>query len=192
MERVIISLSNGMPPTWHQNYYLNHCSELDPDKQTLWNVHQNTSFSFKKIHFIMSISAILFRLQCVNSSPPNAAHMHHWNGSALVQVMACCLFGTKPLPASMLAYCQLDSWEQILGNSNRNSINFIQEKYIWNCRLPKWQPFCPGGDELTGFQVSRVDFLQVPSTVTSHSAQPHKGSKVHYIQHEAMIQTHKF
>ena len=33
--------------------------------------------------------------------------------SALAQVMAWCLFGTKPLPEPMLAYCQLNSWEQI-------------------------------------------------------------------------------
>ena len=39
--------------------------------------------------------------------------------------MACRLFGAKPLPAPILAYCQLDSWEQI-------SVKF-----------------CPGGVELT-------------------------------------------
>ena len=38
--------------------------------------------------------------------------------------MACRLFGAKPLPEPMLAYCWLDSWEQI---SNRDSIIFIQE-----------------------------------------------------------------
>ena len=39
--------------------------------------------------------------------------MHQWTGSALVQVMACHLFGAKPLPEPMLVYWQLDSWEQI-------------------------------------------------------------------------------
>ena len=29
--------------------------------------------------------------------------MHHWTGSALVQVMACRLFGTKPSPEQMLS-----------------------------------------------------------------------------------------
>ena len=43
----------------------------------------------------------------------------HWgqvtsvNWSSLVQVIACHLFGAKPLPEPMLAYCQVDSWEQI-------------------------------------------------------------------------------
>ena len=44
----------------------------------------------------------------LNSSPPSAAYMRHWTGSAFVQVMACRLFGTKPLPEPML-----DPWEQI-------------------------------------------------------------------------------
>ena len=46
--------------------------------------------------------------------------------------MACRLFGTKPLPEPMLAYCQLDSWEHILVKLNLNSIIFIQENTIEN------------------------------------------------------------
>ena len=38
--------------------------------------------------------------------------MCQWTGSALVQVMACCLFSTKPLPKPMLVYYQLDPQEQ--------------------------------------------------------------------------------
>ena len=52
-------------------------------------------------------------LRPINSSPPGAAYMLQWTGSSLVQVMACHLFGTKPLPETMLAYCQLDCWEHI-------------------------------------------------------------------------------
>ena len=33
-------------------------------------------------------------------------------GSALVQIMACRLFGAKPLSKPMLGYCQLDPREQ--------------------------------------------------------------------------------
>ena len=44
-----------------------------------------------------------------NSSPLNSAYMRQWIGWALVQIMACCLFGTKPLSNPMLGYCQLDS-----------------------------------------------------------------------------------
>ena len=40
--------------------------------------------------------------------PPSAAYTRRWAGSALIQVMACRLFGAKPLPELMLVYCQLD------------------------------------------------------------------------------------
>ena len=43
---------------------------------------------------------------CVFSSSPSAAYMRQLIGSALVQIMACCLFGTKPLSKPMLGYCQ--------------------------------------------------------------------------------------
>ena len=47
-----------------------------------------------------------------NSSPPSAEYMRQWIGSALLQIMACRLFGTKPLSKPMLGYCQLDPSEQ--------------------------------------------------------------------------------
>ena len=99
------------------------------------------------------------RSQWVNSSPPSAAYMHQWNGSALVQVMACCLFGTKPLPEPMLTYCQLDCWEQISVKLESKFYHFHSRKCIWNCRLPKWRPFCPWGDELT-HQIPRCLFFK--------------------------------
>ena len=46
-------------------------------------------------------------------TPLNAAYVRQWTGSALVQVTACWLFGAMTLPEQMLAYCQLDSQEQI-------------------------------------------------------------------------------
>ena len=84
-----------------------------------------------------------------NPSPPSAAYMRRWTGSALVQVMACRLFGAKPLLEPMLAYCQLDSWEQILVKFKSEFYHFHSRKYIWMCRLPKCGPLCPGGDELS-------------------------------------------
>ena len=63
----------------------------------------------------------------------------HWlinslAGSALVQVMPCRLFGTKPLPEPMLAYCQLDHWEK----SSEIWIKIQKmhsRKCIWKCSL---------------------------------------------------------
>ena len=40
----------------------------------------------------------------LNSSPPDATYMCQWIGSALVQIIACRLFGTKPLSEPMLEY----------------------------------------------------------------------------------------
>ena len=82
--------------------------------------------------------------------------MRQWTGSALVQVIACRLFGTKPLPEPMLAYCQLYSWEQISMKFESEFCNLHWRKCIWNYRLLKWRPFCPGGDEL----MSRTACLQ--------------------------------
>ena len=63
-------------------------------------------------------------IQDFNLSPPSAAYMCQWTRSALVQVMACRLFDAKPLPEPMLAYCQLDSWEQILVKFESEFYNF--------------------------------------------------------------------
>ena len=84
-----------------------------------------------------------------NSSPPSAAYMRQWTGSSLVQVMACRLFGAKPLPEPMLTYCQLDSWEHISVKFESEFYHFHSRKCNWKCRLPKCRPFCSGGDELT-------------------------------------------
>ena len=89
----------------------------------------------------------------LNSSPPIAACMHQWTRSALVQVMACCLFGIKPLPEPMLAYCQLHSWEQISVKFESELRNFHWRKCLWNYYLPKWRPFCPRGDELIAVHI---------------------------------------
>ena len=79
----------------------------------------------------------------INSSPPSAAYMHRWTGSSLVQAMACRLFGTKPLPEPMLAYCQLDSQEQI-------SVKFESEFYHFHSRKFIWKYCLPNGGHLSG------------------------------------------
>ena len=73
--------------------------------------------------------------------------MRRWTGSSLVQIMACRLLGAKPLPEPMLVYCRLDSWEQVSVKFKSEFYHFHSRKCIWKC-LSKWQPFCPGEDEL--------------------------------------------
>ena len=87
--------------------------------------------------------------------------MHQCSGSPLVQIMAWCRTGNKPLPETMLANCQWDSWEQISVKFESEFYYFHSRKCFWNCRLPQWQPFCPGRDELT-FQPTLFDIHLVP------------------------------
>ena len=51
---------------------------------------------------------VFMKILIVNSSPPSAAYMRQWTGSASVQIIACRLYDIKPLPEPMLTYCQLD------------------------------------------------------------------------------------
>ena len=69
-------------------------------------------------------------------------------GSALVQIMACRLYSTKPLPEPILVYCQLDSREHISVKWELKFDHFHSRKCIRNCRLPRCRPFCLEGDEL--------------------------------------------
>ena len=98
--------------------------------------------------YICKLLSILFRPLCFNSPPPSAAYMHQWTGSSLVWVMACRLIGAKPLPTPMLTYCQLDSWGHYSVKFESEFYHFQSRKCNWKCHLPKWRPFCPGGDEL--------------------------------------------
>ena len=95
----------------------------------------------------------------LNSPPPSATHMHQWTVSALVQVMACRLYGAKPLPEPILDYCQLDPWEQISVKFESEFYHFHSRKCISNFRLPKWQPFCPGGDESINTKMVKAEYL---------------------------------
>ena len=74
--------------------------------------------------------------------------MRRWTGPSLIQVMACRLFGAKPLSEPMLANCQLDSCEQI-------SVKFKSKFYHFHSKNVFENVFCKidghsvqGGDEL--------------------------------------------
>ena len=53
---------------------------------------------------LLNICQLLYSF--LDSYPPSAAYMRRWNGSALVQIMACRLHGAKPLSKPILTYCQ--------------------------------------------------------------------------------------
>ena len=54
-------------------------------------------------------------------------NMRQWIGSALVQIMACRLFGAKPLSKPVLGYCQLNPQEQILVKFYKNKKLFSRK-----------------------------------------------------------------
>ena len=84
----------------------------------------------------------------INSNPLGAVYMRHWIGTALIQIMACRLFGAKPLSKPILGDCHLDSWDKIQWNFNPNSCIFIQENAFENV-VCETAAICPGGDELS-------------------------------------------
>ena len=73
--------------------------------------------------------------RAINSSPPNATYMRQWTGSALVQVMACRLFGARPLPELMPSNCRLDPWEPMSVKIESKQKHFHSRICIWKCRL---------------------------------------------------------
>ena len=70
---------------------------------TMW-LHNEKSYMYLCKYLLNSLM--------INLCTPSAAYMLQWTGLALVQVMAYCLCGAKPLPEPMLPYCQLDPREK--------------------------------------------------------------------------------
>ena len=128
-----------------------------------------TEGHFEKKDFSRN-SVSTYQQAVFNRSSPNAVYMHQWTGSSLAQVMACRLFSAKPLPEPVLAYCQYcrmlhgtyQYWSQCIDYDYTAYMDCISVKFelefyhfhsrkcTWKCCLPKWQPFCPGRDELKG------------------------------------------
>ena len=71
---------------------------------------------------------------------PLVPHIYYLIGSALVQTMACRLFGAKTSSKPMLKNKR--QW-----HFNQNT-KFSFTKTHLNISSAKWQPFCPGGDAL--------------------------------------------
>ena len=105
-------------------------------------------FKLSKSH----LSIVTFSVVGELTPLPSASYMCQWTGSASVQVMACRLFGAKPLPVPMVAYCQLDSWKYrnsiifIEGNAfeivvDQNGGHFVQGRWVDYGTLQAWWSF---------------------------------------------------
>ena len=81
--------------------------------------------------------------------------MCQWIGSALVQIMACRLFGAKPLSKPMLVYCQLDAIGINFTENLTQTQNFSLKKMHLKITSAKWRPFCPGELSSLGWHVDR-------------------------------------
>ena len=77
--------------------------------------------------------------------PPRATYLGLWNVSALVPVMACCLFSAEPSPEPLLIYCQLDlkKWTSVTFESKYKT--FQTRKCILICCLLNGSHIFQGG-----------------------------------------------
>ena len=84
----------------------------------LWSAQRGRQLLFK----ILFCRLGYWRECPTGSFPPNAAYMRQWTGSALVQIMACRLFGAKPLsnPVLLLSIGSLGT-------------NFMETGNKWPC-----------------------------------------------------------
>ena len=71
----------------------------------------------------------------INSLRPSDTYMRQYNIPTLVQIMACRLFGAKPLSEPMLPYSQLDPKELISLKLYLKFRSFHSRKCTWKCHL---------------------------------------------------------
>ena len=91
--------------------------------------------------------------------------MRQWIRSVSVQIMACCLFGIKPLSKPMLVYSQLALRNRLQWNLQIQQ-NFDAHKCIWKHHLRNGShAFCPGWDELNW----KTDALLSDPLIFSHA-----------------------
>ena len=109
------------------------------DKMIPWLLYQKSLYLLPSL--LPSTNPIMQHY--LNSSPPSAVYMHQWFRSLLVQTMACHLFGANAglMPIEPLGTNFSEIWIEIQ--------NFSFMKMHLEILSGKWQPFCPGGDELT-------------------------------------------
>ena len=77
----------------------------------------------------------------MNSLMPIDAYMRRQPKTSLVQIMACRLYGAKPLSEPKLEYCQLNPWEPTSVKSYSKLKHFHSRKDISKCRLRNRRPF---------------------------------------------------
>ena len=114
------------------------------DYITLWGLLCGVICGYVREKMSMSLLWHNFTLFKFNSSPPSATYMCQWIGLALVQIMACHLFGAKSLSKPVLCYCQLDHWRQTSVKFESKSKTLHSWNCIWKCHLRNRGHFIQG------------------------------------------------
>ena len=84
------------------------------------------------VEYILLMSWYLPSWQNINLSPPSATCICQWIGPALVQQMACHLFGAKPLSKPILDIVSWTLRNKLQWNFYQNT-SFSLWKCIWGC-----------------------------------------------------------
>ena len=93
---------------------------------------------------VFSLLPHLVGIVFISSLRPSDAYMRQFNMPTLVEIMACRLFGAKPLSEPMLPYCQLDPKEHIFNEILTKIPKFSFKKILLKMSTTKWLPFCLG------------------------------------------------
>ena len=97
------------------------------------------------------LDRVITALDCI-CQLVEAEYMHQYTGPALVQIMACCLFGARPLSESMMAYFLGSKFKW---NTNQNKTFSFTRKYIWLCKMKDImsQPQCAKTGTIMGSDI---------------------------------------
>ena len=101
------------------------CSQQTSNSSPEKSDHPSPLSSLPCCKYRIILWTMLHRFRCISPPPPPppppppcTAYMHRWSGSALVQIIAWRLDGTKPLSGPMLTYCQLEPQTYVIWNWN--------------------------------------------------------------------------
>ena len=124
---------------WSQEW---RCSRSSADRRCsnyIWVIknllHNNVPLIIEVWQYVLKVWILWRYIIWINSLKPSDIIRHQWIGSSLVQGMACCLFGTKPLPELMphnLKQCWLTDNQTFRNkfswNMNQNTFSFKKIK----------------------------------------------------------------
>ena len=158
----IIELDRWLGACWTLSHYTNQPWLIvnDHDDNFNINVIEFPKLSFKEMrlkcrlqncgHFVLaSVCWSLFLNDSILTTrlSSKGANLRQWIGSALVQIIACRLFGTKPLSKPMLGYCRLDPQKQTSVKFESKYKTFRSQKAFENVVCEK-AAILSKGDEL--------------------------------------------